>query len=86
MPRPQAPWVAPGRALAQALRAVNPSITRNAIAARLSAEIPDVPVASHTRRVILGWEEEGSLPKAAKSRMTHTDASIALAPQGKSPT
>ena len=86
MPRPQAPWVAPGRALARALRAANPSIIRNEIAARLSAKIPDVPIASHTRRVILGWEEEGSLPEAAKSGLAHSEPSIALAPRGKSPT
>ena len=86
MPRPQAPWVVPGRALAKALRAEDPSITRNEIAMRLSAEIPDVPVASHTRRVMLGWEEEGSLPGAAKSRLASPGASVGLAPRGKSPT
>ena len=85
MPRPQAPWIDPGRRLARALRAADPAITRNEIAKRLSAEIPHIPVASHTRRVILGWEEEG-LPEAAKSQADSSETSMGLAPPHKSPT
>lgn len=86
MPRPQAPWVKPGRILARALRAADPAITRNEIAKRLSADIPNVPIATHTRRVILGWEEEGSLPEALKTSAGNLHPGGGLARSHKSPT
>ena len=64
MPRPASPWVTPGRALAQSLRAADPTITNLQIAQRLCAEIPGAPVATHVRLVIKHWEEEGSLAQA----------------------